>query len=128
MTSLDDIRRIAARLPGAVEGGPERFGFSVMVKGKAKGFIWSWAERVHPKKARVPNNGVLAVRVRTLLEKDIILGSRHPAYFTEPHYDGYPAVLIRLDSIEPDEIAPLIEEAWRTLAPPALVREFDARS
>jgi hypothetical protein len=46
-------------------------------------------------------------------------------YFTEPHYNGYPAVLVRLDAIFPDEIEDLIIEAWRTQAPAALQREYD---
>ena len=54
MTTLDDIRAIAMRLPEVAEG-QEHFGFSVPVKGKEKGFAWSWSERVHPKKPKVLN-------------------------------------------------------------------------
>lgn len=124
MTTQDDIRRIAAGLPGAFEGG-ERFGFSVTNKGKAKGFLWSWLERIHPKKARVINDSVIAVSTRNLTEKEIILGSDSEKFFTEPHYNGYPAVLVRLDAISPDELAPLIVEAWRCKAPRDLLRQFD---
>lgn len=123
MSTLDDVRRICSKLPGAVEGSG-RFGFSVEVKGKAKGFVWSWAERVDPKKARVPNDGVLAVSVPSLAVKEIILGSDSEKYFTEPHYNGFPAVLVRLAAIEPEELQDLIVEAWQCKAPAELVRQY----
>src|SRR2546423_8415147 len=50
------------RSPGAEEAG-DRFAFSVPSKGKLKGFVWVWMERVVPKKPRVANPGVIAVRV-----------------------------------------------------------------
>ena len=124
MATQDDVRRIAARLPGAQEGDG-RFGFSVLVKGKAKGFVWSWAERVDPKKGRVPNDAVLAVLVRNLDEKEMILGSDTRKFFTESHYDGYPAVLVRLAEIEADELEDLIVESWRCKATPELLTRLD---
>jgi len=124
MATHDDIRRIASQLPGAVEGFG-RFGFSVMNKGKAKGFVWTWLERIHPKKGRVPNESVLAFSVRNLTEKEIILGSDSEKFFTEPHYNGYPAVLVRLAAIDAEELEPLVIEAWRCKAPPELVRQYD---
>ncbi len=124
MATQDDVRRICARLPGAMEGD-ERFGFGVLVKGKVKGFVWSWAERVHPKKAKVINDDVLAVSTPGLAVKDMILASDPTKFFTEPHYDGFPAVLVRLEAIPVDELEDLIIEAWRTKAPPHLLAEFE---
>ena len=126
MATQDDVRRICSRLPGAVEG-EGRFGFSVEVKGKAKGFVWSWAERVHPRKARVPNDGVLAVLVPDLTTKEIVLGLDSDAFFSEPHYNGFPAVLVRLAEITPDDLAPLVVDAWRCKAPAELLRQYDQR-
>jgi hypothetical protein len=125
MATQDDVRRICAKLPGATEG-QGRFGFSVEVKGKAKGFCWSWAERVHPKKGRVPNDAVLGVLVPSLTVKEIILRSDSEKFFTEPHYNGYPAVLVRLAAIDPDELEDLLIEAWRCRAPTELVKQYDA--
>jgi len=124
MTTHDDVRKICAKLPGAMEG-EERFGFSVEVKGKAKGFLWTWAERVNPKKARVINDGVLAVIVPNLTAKEAILASDAEKFFTEDHYNGFPAVLVRLDAIEPHEIEDLIIEAWRSKAPAELRKQYD---
>lgn len=107
--------------------GKEGFGFSVLNKGKAKGFAWLWNERVDPKKARVPNPNVLAVIVRNLTEKEIILGSDSEKFFTEAHYNGFPAVLVRLSAVEYDELEDLLVEAWRTKAPKDLIAEYDRR-
>lgn len=120
MATEDDVRAICAGLPGAFEGEGEQFGFSVLVKGKPKGFVWSWLERVEPKKRRVVNRSVLAVRVPNLLAKQMILDSNPEAFFTEDHYNGYPAVLVRLDAISADELEPLVVEAWRSVAPKEL--------
>jgi hypothetical protein len=125
MADQEDVRRIARSLPGAKEG-LDHFGFSVENKGKAKGFAWVWAERIHPKKPRVPNPEVLAVRVANESEKQLLLESDQDKFFTEPHYNGFPAVLVRLPAVAGDELAELITDAWRCQAPKALVEEFDA--
>ena len=123
MATQDDVRRICAKLPGVTEG-EERFGFGVEVKGKSKGFCWSWAERVDPKKARVINDDVLAVLVPNLTTKDLILQSDTEKFFTEPHYNGYPAVLVRLAAIDADELEDLLIEAWRCKAPKELLQQY----
>lgn len=98
-----------------------------MHKGKRKGIAWLWLERIHPKKARVPNPEVVAVRVQDLEEKEMLLDAHPTIMFTEPHYADYPAVLIRLAEIELDELRELIVNAWRCQAPPTLVKTFDQR-
>jgi hypothetical protein len=123
MATLADVNRIATRLPGVIEA-PSGLAYSVLVKGKEKGFIWAWAERVHPKKARIPNPGVFAIRVGSLSAKEMLLNSDEEKFFTEPHYNGFPAILVRLDAIEPDELEDLIIEAWRCKAPPDLLKSY----
>ena len=73
--------------------------FSVRNKGKLKGFVWVWMERVAPKKARVPQPKVIAVRVASLVDKDLMLTLNPVKFFTEPHDDGFPAVLVRLAAV-----------------------------
>jgi hypothetical protein len=126
MADLDDVQRIALSLPETIMDD-ERIAFSVNNKGKRKGIAWVWMERVHPKQARVPNLGVLAIRVRDLAEKDMLLAARPDTLFTEPHYNGFPAVLVRLGAIDVDELEGLIRNAWRCQAPAALARSFDER-
>jgi hypothetical protein len=119
MASQHDVRRIALSLPGAREE-EGRFAFSVESKGKQKGFVWIWLERVEPKKARVPNPEVVAVRVRDQAEKAALLAGDPDVFFTEPHYNGFPAVLVRLRKVSPAQLRRLIHEAWRCQAPRAL--------
>lgn len=124
MATRDDVRRIALALPGTEEEA-DHFAFSVRGRGKPKGFAWVWMERVAPKRPRVPNPGVLAVRVPNLAQKDLLLAADPAKFFTEPHYDGFPAVLVRLDAVSVADLEALLPAAWRCLAPAALRRAAD---
>ena len=119
MPDQDDVRRIALSLP-EVDEGEHGFGFSV----RGKGFVWAWKERVEPKKPRVPRDDVLAVRVDGQEDKAALLASDASVFFTEPHYNGFPAVLVRLPAVGPDQLEELIVDAWRIQAPRALVRAW----
>ncbi len=119
MATQANVRRIALSLPGVEEAG-DRFAFSVQNKGKLKGFVWVWLERVVPKKARVPNPGVIAVRVANNGQKEALLSADPEKFFTEPHYNGFPAVLVRLDAVTVADLKVLIAEAWRCQAPAKL--------
>jgi len=121
MADQDDVRRIALSLP-ETEEGQDRFAFSVRNRGKLKAFVWVWLERVEPKKARVPRPDVVAVRVANLNEKDALLSMDTTKFFTEPHYNGFPAVLVRLLAVDAGELEELITEAWRCQAPKDLVK------
>ncbi len=124
MPDLNDVRRIALALPETQEGEGRQFGVSVLNKGKWKGFVWAWNERIDPKKPKVPSETVVAVRVANLGEKEALLQSGHPALFTEPHYIGYPAVLVRLPLIDDAYLEELIVDAWGCMAPKALVQAY----
>ena|ERR1700704_1251274 len=111
-----DVRRIALSLPGTLEA-PNHFAFSVLNKGQSKGFVWVWMEPLTPKKPRVPQPLVIAVRVASLQDKDFLLSLDTTKFFTEPHYNGFPAVLVRLPAVTVQELRPIITEAWRCQAP-----------
>ena len=119
MATQADVRRIALSLPDTVEA-KDHFAFSVMNRGKAKGYAWAWNERIHPKKPRVPNPGVLAVRVASQADKEMLLAPDVDKFFTEPHYNGFPAVLVRLSAVDRAELEALLTSAWRCQAPRAL--------
>jgi hypothetical protein len=119
MATQADVRRLALALP-QTEEAPDHFAFSVRNKGKLKGFVWVWMERIEPKKPRVAQPDVIAVRVASLAEKDRILASDQAKFFSEPHYNGFPAVLVNLPGITVRELEPLIKEAWRCQAPKEL--------
>jgi hypothetical protein len=116
MVSTAEVRRIARKLPGVEAVSDHYFAFGVRNKGRLKKFVWTWMERVDPKKPRVPNPAVLAVRVESPAKKDELIASKPATFFTEPHYDGFPAVLVRLDAIRHATLEKLIVEAWRTQA------------
>src|SRR5687767_11676589 len=116
MATQADVRRIVLSLP-ETEETENHFAFSVRNKGKLKGFVWVWLERVAPRKARVPQPKVIAIRVANLFDKDFLLSLDPAKFFTEPHYDGFPAVLVRLPAVTARELRPLITEAWRCQAP-----------
>jgi hypothetical protein len=123
MADLEDVRRIALSLPETSEEGT---GFGVLRGGKPRGFAWVWMERVDPKKPRVPCPEVIAIRTAGLDEKDALVALAPQKYFTEPHYNNFPAVLVRLASVELDELEELLIEGWRSQAPRSLVKQFDA--
>jgi hypothetical protein len=119
----EDVRRIALSLPETAESD-ERFAFSVLNKGKPKGFVWAWNERVHPKKPRVPRPDVVAIRVIDQADKDALIASDGEVFFTEPHYNGFPAVLVRLPAVGLEQLEELIVDGWRCQAPRALVEAW----
>jgi hypothetical protein len=116
MATQSDVRRVALSLPGA-QPIPGRFAFGVQRKGKLKAFVWVWMERVTPKKPRVPNHSVIAARVPDLVEKDRLLVADSAKFFTEPHYKGFPAVLVRLGAVSVSDLRTLLTAAWRSQAP-----------
>ena len=113
MATDDDVRRIATALPEVTEkpwfGTP---GYRV----KDKGFL----------RIRSEAEGGLVVFVPDLLDKEALLASDPEVFFTTPHYDGYPAVLVRLDVVDREQLEELIEDAWRLQAPKRVVAAFDA--
>lgn len=120
----DDVRDIALSLPGAEEAS-DRFAMFVTVKDKPKGFAWVWLERIHPKQGRVPNPRFLAARTSSVAERDMMIQSDPRVFFTEPHYNGFPAVLIRLDEISRETLEIVLLEAWRCMAPKELTSLVD---
>jgi hypothetical protein len=110
MVSKADVRRLALALEGATED-EGHFGFSVPAAPKRKGFAWAWRERIDPRKARVANERVLAIRVADLDAKEALLMSDPDVFFTEPHYDGYAAVLVRLENVTRAQLRGLLAQA-----------------
>lgn len=121
MATEEDVRRIALALPGTSEGD-QTLAFTV----DGKGFAWSWKERVEKKKPRVERRDILAIRVADEGEKQALLSADAEKFFTEDHYNGFPAVLVRLAVTDVDELEELLADAWRCRAPRSLVRTIDS--
>jgi hypothetical protein len=119
MTSAEVAHQIALSLP---ETSHEGSGYFV----RRKLFAWTYHERVAPKEPRVPRPDVLVVRVSSEGEKQMLLSADPDKFFTTAHYNGYPAILIRLPRIDIEELTELITDAWRIQAPRTLVNALDA--
>ena len=72
-----------------------------------------------------PYGEVLMVGVADLGEKEALLAADPRAYFTVPHYDGYPAVLVRLAEADEAEVRELLVEAWMRAAPKRALRAYE---
>jgi hypothetical protein len=120
VVSQEQVRELTRSLP---ETGEEtgRFTFFVVNKGKRKSIAWVWLERIEPKNARVPNLNVLAVRVPSLDWKEAHIASNPKTFFTEPHYNNYPAIMVRLKTVELEELFKMLRDAWLIQAPRVLV-------
>jgi hypothetical protein len=59
-----------------------------------------------------PKGDILGVRV-PMEVKDALLERKTPAYFTIPHFNGYPAILVHLPSIKAAELKSLLAAAWK---------------
>jgi hypothetical protein len=120
VATIDDVRRIALDLPEVTTTD----GLSFAVAGRS--FAWPWLERVDPKRARVPNPGVIGVRIAAESEKEVLIEMDPDVFFTEPHYDGYPAILVRLAAIDEALLRKVVADGWRYRAPKRLLRSTEA--
>ena len=72
------------------------------------------------------NPDALVVRTIDLADAEALLKGQPEVFFITPHYENYPAVLVRLDFVDPEQLAELIEDAWRLQAAKRVVAAFDA--
>ncbi len=88
-----------------------------------------WERPLRPADVRalgneVPEGPILGVRVEHLGAKEALLADEPDVFFTTPHFDGYPAVLVRLERVALDELNELVVEAWLSRAPKRLARDY----
>jgi hypothetical protein len=120
----DDVRRIALDLPETSEQSSRGLAFWRV---RDKGFVWERPLRSTDLRAlgdAAPEGPILGARVEHLGAKEALLADDPSVYFTTPHFDGYPAVLVRLDRIAVDELEELIVEAWLARAPKRLAKQY----
>jgi len=129
MASLDDVARTALGLPEVTEGVRTRGGRTWAVAGTT--FAWerpfSKADIRRFGDEPVPPDPILAVAVDDLGEKEAVLAAHPDSFFTIPHFDGYAAVLVRLDVVADEELAEALEDGWFAKAPAALADQHRER-
>lgn len=122
MATFDDVARLAATLPEV--GDRARYGHRAWA---VSGTVFAWERPLSKADVRrfgdapVPDGPILAVAVDDLGEKEAALAAHPEACFTIPHFDGYPAVLVRLDVTDEALLRELLEDAWAAKAPPGLI-------
>lgn len=125
MASWSDVRRHALSLPGAVEELGSSGMRAWVVNGKF--FVWERPLRRSDIEALgdgAPAGPILGVRTADLEMKEVLLASDRNAFFTIPHFDGYPAVLVRLEKIASKQLKETIVEAWLARAPKRAVTAY----
>src|SRR3954471_22446272 len=127
MATIDDAAEIAVALPEVTVG--ERFGNRTWMVG-GKGFAWerpfSKADIKRFGTDPVPDGPILAVRVEDLGEKEAVLAMDQQGFFTIPHFNGFPAVLIQLKLATKRPVRAALEDGWLSCAPTALADEYIA--
>jgi len=124
VATWEDVDRLALELPES--GAGTSYGNRAWtVRGKA--FAWERPLRKTDLEAlgdAAPAGPILGARVEHLVAKEALLADAPDVYFTTPHFDGYPAVLVRLERIAVPELEELLAEAWLTRAPKRLAAAF----
>jgi hypothetical protein len=124
MTTWDDVRRIALKLPEATERRSRDLRQWTVRK---KLFVWERPLRRADLEAlgeQAPEGPILGARVEHVGAKEALIADDPQVYFTTPHFDGYPAILVALDRIAPEDLREVIVEAWLARAPKRLAASY----
>jgi len=123
MAAWDDVARICLALPEVTEGSSHgRRAWQV----RDKAFVW---ERPLGKKDvaelgnAAPSGPVVAAYVPDEGAKLALIAEEPEVYFTTSHFDGFPAVLCRLEELDLQSLTELAAEAWACRAPKRLLAE-----
>jgi hypothetical protein len=125
MATWEDVRRIALALPETHER-PSRDGVPQW-RVRDTLFVWERPLRradLHALGDAAPDGPILAARVPDVGVKEALLAEDAGVYFTTPHFDGYPAILVRLDRIPTPDLEELVAEAWLHRAPKRLATAY----
>src|SRR5689334_12603067 len=124
MATWDDVAPLALPMPTATERAP-RGNRQWCVKDKL--FVWERPLRQTDLKAlgeSAPDGPILGARVEHLVAKDAMIADDPSVFFTTPHFDGYPAVLVQLEKIGLEDLREVIVEAWLARAPKRLAQAY----
>jgi hypothetical protein len=124
MATWDDVRSIALALP---ETGERTSRDLRQWRVKDKLFVWERPLRrseIEKLGGDAPDGPILGARVEHLGAKEALLADDPSIFFTTSHFDGYPAILVRLDRVPVEDLDEIVTEAWLARAPTRLVRAY----
>ncbi len=120
-----DVRRVALALPET----SERSSAGGAAEWRVRDVLFAWDRPLRKRDLEelgeaAPSGPVLTARVPDVGVKQALLETDGGVYFTTSHFDGYPAVLVRLDEIDVAELEELLVEAWLARAPKRVAKRF----
>jgi hypothetical protein len=125
VASWDDVRRLALALPGTAEA-PSHDGLPAW-RVKDKLFVWERPLRRADYDAlgdAAPDGPILGARVADVGVKEALLADQPDVYFTTPHFNGHPAVLVRLEQITVADLEEVVVEGWLDRAPRRIAEQY----
>jgi hypothetical protein len=126
VATWEDVARIVGGMPLTAEQSPHDWRVGKKLVAWERPMRPSDREALARGGSEPPEGDILGVRVSDEGVKFALIGDEPGVYFTTPHFDGYPAVLVNLAEIAVGDLEELITEAWLTQAPKKLVQEFQA--
>ncbi len=108
MADAEDVRRIALSLADVEEIDSDGFDFRV----RGKGFVWSYPDR-QPGRGRVIRSDIAVLYVGDEAEKQALVLGEPEIFFTTRAYDGWPLVMLRLETVDTQRLDELVTDAWR---------------
>ena len=124
MATWDDVASIVGELQLTDEPSPHEWRVGKKLIAWERPLRKSDREALAARGIEPPEGDILGVRVADEGVKFALIADEPDVYFTTPHFDGYPAVLVKLAEIDEVGLRELIVEAWLTQAPKRLVQEF----
>jgi hypothetical protein len=121
VATWNDVGRIVGQLPETAEATPRNW------RVRKKLIAWERPLRKADYAALgddAPDGDILGARVADEGVKFALIADAPGVYFTTPHFDGYPAVLVRLAEIGAPELEELLTDAWLAQAPKTLAKAF----
>lgn len=115
-------------LPEVTEG--TRWNRPTWFAGPKAGFAWERPlskndiKQLKALGREVPEGDLLGLRIEAVEMREAVIAADPEVLFTIPHFEGYPAVLLRLDDADPEKLEELLEEAWLVCAPKALADAY----